>query len=59
MNTITKMHIRKFRHWARANSAVNHSIKSAVIICGDDMRYWVVSPRDGAKLEKLGYEWAQ
>lgn len=59
MNTITKMHIAKFRNYAAAASSLKHHVKPAVIICGDDMRYWVVSPRDGAKLEKLGYEWAQ
>ena len=48
----------RFRDRALAESWAGHAVRSQVVMLGDDGRYWVVSPADAARLERLGYEYA-
>jgi hypothetical protein len=48
----------RFRDRALAESWAGHAAKAQVVMLGDDGRYWVVSPADAARLERLGYEYA-
>jgi hypothetical protein len=58
MNKITKSPIYKFVSLANANSFVQHCVKPMWVMLGDDMRFWVVTPADAARLERAGYEFA-
>ena len=48
----------RFRDRALAYDWAAHAVKSQLVMLGDDGRYWVVSPADAARLERLGYEYA-
>jgi len=37
---------------------LEHCVKPHIVMLGDYPQYWVVCPADGAKLFKLGYEYA-
>lgn len=47
----------KFSSRALAFSFANRG-KGLAVILGDDGKYWVVTMRKAAELEKQGYEWA-
>jgi hypothetical protein len=34
------------------------TVKPHRVMLGDDGRYWVVTPADAARLERMGYEYA-
>jgi hypothetical protein len=48
----------RFRDRRLAFDWAAHAVRSQVVLHGDDGRYWVVSPADAARLERLGYEYA-
>ena len=53
---INSSSISRFTSWAAARSFAQGALKPQMIIMGDDMRFWVVSLADGARLIKAGYE---
>jgi hypothetical protein len=48
----------KFNSYANAQNFKNRCIKIMMIILGDDDKYWVVTPAEGEKLTRRGYEYA-
>ena len=40
----------------RARAYAARTTKPSRIILGDDEKYWIVTPAEATKLEKLGYE---
>ena len=54
---LVHMKTMKFSSRALAFSFANRG-KGLVVILGDDGKYWVVTMRKAAELEKQGYEWA-
>lgn len=48
----------KFNTLTAATNFVNRANKIWMIILGDDMLYWVVTPAKAAQLVKQGYELA-
>lgn len=46
----------KFNTLAAAQGFTAKAVKAMMIVLGDDNKFWVVSMRDGSKLEKQGYE---
>ena len=32
--------------------------KRSAVMLGDDGRYWVVTPADASRMERMGFEWA-
>lgn len=46
----------KFNSITTAMSFVNRATKIWMVVLGDDMKFWVVTPAEAAKLEKAGYE---
>lgn len=43
---------------AAARSAASHGVKPLRVMLGDDERFWVVTPADAQRLERMGYEYA-
>jgi len=56
MNTITKSTIFKFVELRYARSFAERAVKIMLIVHGDDMRFWVVTPADATRLQRVGYE---
>lgn len=54
---LSRMDITRFQSLALANSYAARC-KGHVVLLGCDERFWVVSLKNAAKLEKAGYEWA-
>jgi hypothetical protein len=48
----------RFRERRHAFGFASHAAKSQRVMLGDDGRYWVVTPADAARLERMGYEYA-
>jgi hypothetical protein len=48
----------KFTTLSNAKNFINRCVKPGKwsIIMGDDMKYWIVTNREAARLVKLGYE---
>lgn len=46
----------KFAELTNAQSFVNRASKIWMIVLGDDGKYWVVTPKEAARLERQGYE---
>ena len=53
---ITHSTIFKFVELANARGFVEHATKIMLIVMGDDMRFWVVTPADATRLQRAGYE---
>jgi hypothetical protein len=49
----------RFSNFANAKDFADRTVKSMVILLGDDERYWVVSLGLGEELVKSGYELAE
>ena len=47
----------KFTRRDLAQSFANHCTKMMMVILGCDGKYWVVTPADGERLNRLGYEY--
>lgn len=56
---ICKSTVLPFNSLAIAKSFVNRASKMMMIVLGDDDRYWVVTPADGERLIRAGYEYAR
>ena len=56
---ITKNKPAEFNSRKLAFSSLDHYVKPARVMLGDNGKYWVVSPADAARLEKAGYEYAE
>lgn len=41
-----------------AFAAAAHAVKTHWVMLGDDGKFWVTTPANCARLEKMGYEWA-
>ena len=54
---LAKMDIARFSRRDLAFSCSDRS-KGTAVILGDDSRFWVVSMKNAARLERAGYEWA-
>lgn len=52
------MKIWKFNKLSNAIGWKNHSVKMAMIILGDDNKFWVVTPAIAEQLINSGYELA-
>ncbi len=48
----------KFTRRDLAFSFARHAVKAMWVMLGDDGRFWVTTPANCARLEKMGYEWA-
>jgi hypothetical protein len=48
----------RFRERRHAFGFAGHAAKSQRVMLGDDDRYWVVTPADASRLERMGYEYA-
>jgi hypothetical protein len=48
----------KFHHLGTAKAFANRCHKLALIVHGDDMLFWVVTPAIGERLVRGGYEYA-
>lgn len=53
---LTHSTIYKFVELTNARSFIEHATKIMLIVHGDDMRFWVVTPADAARLQRAGYE---
>jgi hypothetical protein len=49
----------KFRDRHLGFDRAAHAVRRQAVMHGDDRRRWVVSPADAARLERLGYEYAE
>ncbi len=48
----------RFRQRQAAFDFANGAAKPLGVMLGDDGRFWVTTPANCARLEKMGYEWA-
>ena len=48
----------KFHHLGTAKAFANRCHKLALIVHGDDMLFWVVTPAVGERLVRGGFEYA-
>jgi hypothetical protein len=49
----------KFNTFGRAKGFTDHATKIMMIILGDDMLFWVVTPAHATRLVSQGYELAE
>jgi hypothetical protein len=48
----------RFNDRTLALSRAATTIKPSRVMLGDDGKYWVVTPADASRLERMGYEYA-
>ncbi len=53
-----KQRAARFNDRALAFQNAAHATKAKCVMLGDDGKFWVVRPVDAARLERMGYEWA-
>ena len=41
-----------------AFAAAAHAVKTLWVMLGDDGKFWVTTPANCARLERMGYDWA-
>ena len=49
----------KYSRRELAFNSLKHCVKPHRVMLGCDNKYWVVCPADAARLERLGYEYAE
>lgn len=56
---LCKSSVLPFNSLANAKFFANRASKMMMIVLGDDDRYWVVTPADGERLVRAGFEYAR
>lgn len=51
--------VAQFTSRALAFAYANRAAKTLWVMLGDNGRYWVTTPANCARLERMGYEWAE